>query len=98
MRYKDAPSIMQEDKRCYISGCEYNLERHHIFGGANRRNSAKYGLWVWLRHDLHNEPPLGVHQCRQRNRTLQELGQQYFMRHYPDLDFREIFGRNYLDE
>jgi hypothetical protein len=60
-RYKDAPSIMQDEKVCFLSGTLEGLERHHIYGGANRRNSAKYGLWVWLRHDLHNEPPDGVH-------------------------------------
>ena len=60
-RYKDAPSILQDEKECFLSGAYEGLERHHIYGGANRRNSAKYGLWVWLRHDLHNEPPDGVH-------------------------------------
>ena len=53
-KYKDAPSIMQDEKVCFLSGSLEGLERHHIYGGANRRNSAKYGLWVWLRHDLHN--------------------------------------------
>lgn len=96
MRYKDAESIMQDDKYCYLSGRRYGLEKHHIFGGANRKHSAQYGLWVWLHHDLHNEPPLGVHHCAERNRMLQRLGQQAFELYYPELDFLKIFGRNYL--
>lgn len=72
------------------------LERHHIYGGANRRNSAKYGLWVWLRHDLHNEPPDGVHFNIDNNRLLQRIGQRAFALRYPDENFTEIFGRNYL--
>lgn len=56
-RYKDAPSILQDEKECFLSGTLEGLERHHIYGGANRRNSAKYGLWVWLRHDLHTSRP-----------------------------------------
>ena len=94
--YKDAPSIMQDDKACYFTGSTVALERHHIFGAANRKQSAKYGLWVWLRHDLHNEPPEGVHFNRARRECLQMAGQRAFMEHYPDLDFVQIFGKNYL--
>ena len=39
-KYKDAPSIMQDEKVCFLSGTLEGLERHHIYGGANRRNSA----------------------------------------------------------
>ena len=97
-RYKDAPSILQDEKECFLSGTLEGLERHHIYGGANRRNSAKYGLWVWLRHDLHNEPPDGVHFNAANNRILQGIAQKAFMLRYPDKDFIKIFGRNYLDE
>ena len=95
-RYKDAPSIMQDEKVCFLSGTLEGLERHHIYGGANRRNSTKYGLWVWLRHDLHNEPPDGVHFNIDNNRLLQRIGQRAFELRYPDENFTEIFGRNYL--
>ena len=95
-RYKDAPSIMQDEKVCFLSGTLEGLERHHIYGGANRRNSTKYGLWVWLRHDLHNEPPDGVHFNIDNNRLLQRMGQRAFELRYPDENFTEIFGRNYL--
>ena len=29
---------------------------------------------------------------------LRKIGQRKFMEHYPDLDFRKIFGKNYLDD
>lgn len=95
-RYKDAPSILQDEKEYFLSGTLEGLERHHIYGGANRCNSAKYGLWVWLRHDLHNEPPDGVHFNIDNNRLLQRIGQRAFELRYPDENFTEIFGRNYL--
>ena len=38
-RYKDAPSIMQDEKVCFLSGTLEGLERHHIYGGANRRTA-----------------------------------------------------------
>lgn len=91
-----AESIMQNDKASYLSGRTDWLEKHHIFGGANRRLSEKYGLWVWLTHDEHNEPPYGVHHNIQAMRELQRQGQLAFMAAYPDKDFQAIFGRNYL--
>lgn len=94
--YQDAPSIIQDKKECFLSGAKRDLERHHIFGGANRKNSAKYGLWVYLTHYLHNEPPFGVHFDKSLMKQLHQVGQRAFEQHYPDLDFFEIFGENYL--
>ena len=31
----------------------YPVERHHIFGSSNRKNSEKYGFVIPLRPDLH---------------------------------------------
>ena len=95
-KYKDAPSIMQDEKVCFLSGTLGELERHHIYGGANRRNSAKYVLWVWLRHDLHNEPPDGVHFNIDNNRLLQRMGQRAVELRGPDEDCTGILGRSYL--
>lgn len=89
-------SIMQSDKASYLSGRTGCLEKHHIFGGSNRKWSEKYGLWVWLTHEEHNEPPHGVHHCREAMDYLHGKGQEAFERCYPNLDFKKIFGRNYL--
>lgn len=34
--------------RCFIYGKRGYLERHHIFGAANKKLSEKYGLTVHL--------------------------------------------------
>lgn len=41
-------SILQDEKECYITGLKEGLHKHHIYPGANRKNSEKYGFWVWL--------------------------------------------------
>lgn len=86
---------MQTKRESYISGRVDRLEKHHIFGGANRKLSEKYGLWVYLTHDEHNEPPNGVHFNKQLKREIQAEAQGAFEAEYPDLDFMKIFGRNY---
>lgn len=90
-------SIIQDAKESFISGRTDNIEEHHIFYGAGRRElSEKYGLKVYLAHDEHNEPPDGVHHNKARRRELERIGQMAFMERYPELDFVKIFGRNYL--
>lgn len=50
---------------CYFTGTA-PVERHHIWGGANRKNSEKYGFVIPLRPDLH---PNGA----QAGKTLRRL-------------------------
>lgn len=89
-------SIIQNKKECYFCKSQRFLESHHIFGGANRCKSEKYGLKVWLCHYCHNEPPNGVHHNRRFADELYKIGQQTFNEYYPDKDFISEFGRNFL--
>lgn len=74
------------------------LERHHIFGGANRRKSEQYGLVIGLCHWCHNEPPHGAHHNAQTALALHQYGQRKWMEEQGKTidDFRREFGRNYL--
>lgn len=76
------------------------LEHHHIFGGALRKKSEKYGLVVYLCHRCHNEPPNGVHHNRETRRVVQVYGQLKAMREqgWTVEDFRREFYKNYLED
>jgi len=87
-------SIMQQDKKCFLCGSRNNLELHHVFGGASRGNSTKYGLTVYLCHNCHNEPG-GVHFDRKKMDSLRAEAEAKFKEAYPDLDFMAIFHRHY---
>ena len=89
-------SIINKNKRCYLCGSENWIESHHIFNGADRKKSEKYGLKVYLCHNCHNEPPNGVHHNAENNRALKEIGQRAFEEKFSALSFIKIFGRNYL--
>ena len=91
-------SIMQVEKRCFISGRTDALERYHCFGGnPNRKLSEKYGLWVWLNHWHQNEPPAGAHHNKEVMDYLHREGQKRFEEiHGSRDDFMRIFGRNFL--
>lgn len=94
-------SIIQTDKsRCFLCGRNSAfepLDEHHVFfGTANRKNSEKYGLKVYLHHwSCHLN---GVHKNARLNRALQSAVQKIAMEHYKwsETDFRRIFGKNYI--
>lgn len=104
-RRKHRASILQEkDGTCYLCTMLHDnyrihrgLHEHHIFGGtANRRLSEEYGLKVYLCLDHHEHGSEAVHKNADVADILHKMGQQAFEREYPDLEFREIFGKNYL--
>ena len=98
-------SIMhQKDGTCYLCmKLEGNYfpqlvtqEHHVIFGTSNRRQSERYGLKVYLCVAHHLTGPDAVHRNQTVRNMLCEDAQKAFEEHYPDLDFKTIFGINYL--
>ena len=87
-------SIMQKEKECYITGSSVHLDRHHCMPGtANRKKSEKYGLWVWLRHDIH----ASLHdKNKELERRLKEDAQRAFEAKYGHDMWMKTFGKNYL--
>ena len=89
-------SIIQEKKECYVCKTKYGLHEHHcIYGTANRKQSEKYGLKVWLcgrHHNLSNE---GVHFNKELDLQIKRMAQKKFEETYQDLEFIKIFGRSY---
>ena len=89
-------SILQADKVCYICGRTVNLERHHIFAGACRKWSEKYGLWVWLCGTTCHRGIDGAQYDREKNLYLKMDAQTAFERDHTRAEFMKIFGKNYL--
>ena len=85
---------MQDEKVCFISGRQTQLDRHHCFHGSARRKLAeKWGCWCWLSHDLHME-------LHRKNKALdlmlERACQQRFEELHSHEEFMRIFGKNYL--
>ena len=95
---KNRFSIFTDDlEHCIICGLP-NVNKHEIFGGRNRTNSIKYGLVIPLctkRH--HNQiEKKGIHFDEILKQEWHKKGQTKFNEVYPDLNFIDIFFRNYL--
>lgn len=92
-----------DERRCFLcgrNGSDDPLDRHHIFGGANRSKSEKYGLVVDLCHNrCHIFGKMAVHQNKKIMRQLKRYGQLKAMKEHgwSTEDFIREFGKNYID-
>lgn len=96
--------MQDKDGTCYLcklfngdDSRKYTQE-HHIFNAANRKLSESYGLKVYLCLSHHTEGPEAVHNNSLNMLILKKIGQKTFQCAYPDKNFREIFGKNYLED
>lgn len=76
------------------------LELHHIFNGAYKKKSERYGATIHLCHACHNEPPNGVHHNAARMHELKAREQKRIMAEYGFTieEFICEFGKNYIKE
>lgn len=101
-----ANSIIQHSTgRCYLCGEPAELfdplDKHHVFGGALRKKSEKYGLTVYLHHNkCHIFSIKAVHRDAHANEALKAEAQRIAMKHYGWTveDFRREFYKNYIEE
>lgn len=85
---------------CFLCGKVGPLEEHHVFPGALRKKSERYGLKVGLcGESCHRNGRTSAHQCRETADALKQFWQiRYMMQHRASVsDFRAEFGKNYLD-
>jgi hypothetical protein len=94
-------SILQLDKRCWLCGRTgpEHLDRHHVYAGAMRNQSEKYGLTVWLCHDsCHERGTYAVHNNRATREELQAWAQKRAMDYYgwSMADWMSRFYKSYI--
>ncbi len=101
-------SIMHEkDGTCYLCmmlhsdfSVKQTQEHHAVYGMGRRKLSEKYGLKVYLcfLHHTADGGPEAVHRNAEIDRAVKRKAQEAFMKRWPQLDFRKIFGKNYLED
>lgn len=90
-------SVFTDDiDHCMLTGCA-PVERHHIFGAANKWRSEKYGFIAPLRPDLHPNGVFAGPSAKEVDLMLKRKAQTYYEEHYGTReDFIKEFGRSYL--
>lgn len=91
---------MRECFLCGKNGSSDPLDKHHIFGGSNRKKSERFGLTVDLcHHECHIFGKRAVHNDANVMQRLHEYGQRKAMEEqgWSIEDFIREFGKNYLE-
>lgn len=106
-RKKHPKSILHDkgSRTCYLCmlldgnySQHLTLHEHHIFGGANRRNSEETGLTVYLCPEHHLTGKLAVHNCKYTMDLMHKIGQRKYEETHTRQEFMKIFGKNYMEE
>ena len=90
-------SVFTDDMdHCYFT-VTVPVESLYFWGGANRKNSEKYGFVIPLRPDLHPNGAQAGKNAAEIDMKLKQMAQEYFEEHYGTRDeFRRIFGKSVL--
>lgn len=90
-------SIIQTERECYVCGTTQDIHEHHIFEGtANRRQSEKYGMKIFLCGRHHNMSNQGIHFNKELDISVKQMAQEIFEETHTREEFREIYGKSYL--
>lgn len=95
-------SIIQKNKECWFCK-DIRVEDHHIYFGANRKISEKYGFKVWLCNLHHtgsftNIRDYAVHFNREKDLELKKTCQRKFEENHTREEFINLIGRSYIDD
>ena len=90
-------SVFTDDMdHCMFTG-NAPVERHHIFGAANKKRSEKYGFIAPLRPDLHPNGVFAGQSAKLVDIALKKKAQTYYEEHHGSReDFIKEFGKSYL--
>ena len=94
---KRLKSVFTDDMdHCYFTGTA-PVERHHIYGGANRARSEKYGYIIPLAPHLHPNGVSAGKNAREIDLHLKQMAQRHYEeRHGTREDFIKEFGKSWL--
>lgn len=90
-----AINYLQDKKECWVCGATQNLQKHHIYGGRNRRVSEQANLTVWLCR-THHTGAKGVHFNQAGDLILKQACQEAYEEDHGHQAFMDLIGRNYL--
>ena len=73
------------------------IDKHHVFGGANRKHSERYHCYIYLPHYYHVFSEEGPHHSAEAARELHRRYQSLLEEAgWTREEFRETFGKSYL--
>lgn len=90
-------SIISNEKKCWICGKTYDLDKHHIYGAGNRNISERNGFWIYLCKEHHNMSDNSVHFNAKMRHKIQKFCQiKYESLGHTRQEFMNLIGENFI--
>lgn len=91
------PSIIQSEKKSFLSGATSGLMPHESIGGQNKRTSEKEGLWIWVTFEEHR----WIHDTEDgelKDKELSALMERKWYKHTgkSKQDWYKLFYKHYI--
>ena len=83
-------------ERCWLTDQNRYVERHHVFNGAYKAASEKYGYVIPVHKDIHNMRWFSIHENRPFRLAIKQFCQRHFELTHTREEFVEIFGQNFI--
>lgn len=100
---KHPESVLQiKDGRCFLcmingNNCYHTeVDRHHVFGGSDRKASEEEGLTVYLCKNHHVDGPAAVHNNRENDLIIKRYAQAVYEQNHTREEFQKRFRMSYL--
>lgn len=100
---KHPESVLQiKDGRCFLCMINGNnlyypeVDRHHVFGGSDRKDSEEEGLTVYLCRNHHVDGPEAVHNNRENDLIIKRYAQAVYEQNHTREEFQKRFRMSYL--
>lgn len=80
---------------CFRCGKNRNagLEKHHVYGGPNRKLSDKDGMWVMLCAECHRTGKDSAHNDAKTMHWLHDKAREAYLDAHTEQEFLERYGR-----
>lgn len=87
---------MEGLRECAECMAQYCIEKHHVFGGPNRKISEEYGMVEDLCPNCHRGNN-GIHFNKAMMLRYKQKHQRIFEEQYGREAWMKLIGRNYLE-
>ena len=81
---------------CWLTDQNRYVERHHVFNGALKFLSEKYGYIIPVQKDVHNQKPYSIHENKPFRLALKQFCQRHFELTHTREDFVALFKENFI--
>ena len=78
---------------CEICGCYWQLDKHHLLSGSDRKHAEEDGLYIYICRSCHN----AIHADRHEELHWKKEGERRFLKNHTLTEWFDRYTKNFLE-